>query len=60
MKIAVLGCGYVGAQFARLAKAHGHEILGVVRSDASRDRLRRGRLCGEHGRRRTGGLCPRL
>lgn len=47
MKIAVLGCGYVGAQFARLAKAHGHEILGVVRSDASRDRLRAEGLAAE-------------
>ncbi len=40
MKIAVLGCGYVGAQFARLAQSQGHEVLGVVRSAASRDRLR--------------------
>ena len=40
MKIAVLGCGYVGAEFARQAKAAGHEVLGVVRSEASRDRLR--------------------
>ncbi len=47
MKIAVLGCGYVGAQFARLAKAQGHEILGVVRSDASRDRLRAEGLAAE-------------
>ena len=47
MKIAVLGCGYVGAQFARLAKAQGHEILGVVRSDASRDRLRAKGLAAE-------------
>jgi nucleoside-diphosphate-sugar epimerase len=39
MKIAVLGCGYVGAEFARQAKAAGHEVLGVVRSEASRDRL---------------------
>ena len=40
LKIAVLGCGYVGAAFARQAKAAGHEVLGVVRSEASRDRLR--------------------
>jgi nucleoside-diphosphate-sugar epimerase len=40
MKIAVLGCGYVGAEFARQAKAAGHEVLGVVRSEASRDKLR--------------------
>ena len=47
MKIAVLGCGYVGAQFARLAKSQGHEILGVVRSEASRDRLRAEGLVAE-------------
>ena len=40
MKIAILGCGYVGAEFARQAKADGHDILGVVRSEASRDKLR--------------------
>ena len=40
MKIAVLGCGYVGAEFARQAKAAGHDVLGVVRSQASRDKLR--------------------
>jgi nucleoside-diphosphate-sugar epimerase len=40
MKIAILGCGYVGAEFARQAKAAGHEVLGVVRSEASRDKLR--------------------
>jgi nucleoside-diphosphate-sugar epimerase len=40
MRIAVLGCGYVGAEFARQAKAAGHEVLGVVRSEASRDKLR--------------------
>ena len=40
MKIAILGCGYVGAEFARQAKAAGHDILGVVRSEASRDKLR--------------------
>jgi nucleoside-diphosphate-sugar epimerase len=40
MKIAVMGCGYVGAEFARQAKAAGHEVLGVVRSEASRDKLR--------------------
>jgi nucleoside-diphosphate-sugar epimerase len=39
MKIAVLGCGYVGAEFARQAKAAGHDVLGVVRSEASRDKL---------------------
>ncbi|MBM3867585.1 MAG: NAD-dependent epimerase/dehydratase family protein [Verrucomicrobia bacterium] len=40
MRIAILGCGYVGAEFARQAKAAGHEVLGVVRSEASRDKLR--------------------
>ena len=40
LKIAVLGCGYVGAEFARQACAAGHEVLGVVRSEASRDKLR--------------------
>ncbi len=47
LKIAVLGCGYVGAQFARLAKGQGHEVLGVVRSEASRDRLRAEGLVAE-------------
>ena len=40
LKIAVLGCGYVGAEFARQARASGHDVLGVVRSEASRDKLR--------------------
>jgi nucleoside-diphosphate-sugar epimerase len=40
MKIAILGCGYVGTEFARQAKSAGHEVLGVVRSEASRDKLR--------------------
>lgn len=40
LKIAVLGCGYVGAEFARQARAAGHEVLGVVRSESSRDKLR--------------------
>lgn len=40
LKIVVLGCGYVGAEFARQARAAGHEVLGVVRSGASRDKLR--------------------
>lgn len=47
MKIAVLGCGYVGAEFARQAKAAGHEVLGVVRSEASRDNLRAEGLAAE-------------
>lgn len=40
LKIAVLGCGYVGAEFARQARVAGHEVLGVVRSEVSRDKLR--------------------
>jgi nucleoside-diphosphate-sugar epimerase len=40
LKIAVLGCGYVGAEFTRQARAAGHDVLGVVRSEASRDKLR--------------------
>ncbi len=40
LAIAVLGCGYVGAEFARLAERSGHQVVGVVRSEASRDRLR--------------------
>ena len=47
MKIAVLGCGYVGAEFARQAKAAGHEVLGIVRSEASRDKLRAEGLAAE-------------
>ena len=46
-KIAVLGCGYVGAEFARQAHAAGHEVLGVVRSEASRDKLRAEGLVAE-------------
>lgn len=40
LKIAVLGCGYVGAEFARQARAARHDVLGIVRSEASRDKLR--------------------
>lgn len=47
LRIAVLGCGYVGAAFARQAKAAGHDVLGVVRSIASRDRLRAEGLAAE-------------
>ncbi len=39
-RIVVLGCGYVGAAFASQAQAHGHAVVGVVRSVESRDRLR--------------------
>ena len=47
LKIAVLGCGYVGAEFARQAHAAGHDVLGVVRSEASRDKLRAEGLAAE-------------
>lgn len=47
MKIAILGCGYVGAEFARQAKAAGHEVVGVVRSLGSRDALRAEGLTAE-------------
>jgi nucleoside-diphosphate-sugar epimerase len=40
LKIAVLGCGYVGTEFARQARTAGHHVLGIVRSEASRDKLR--------------------
>lgn len=40
LRIAILGCGYVGAEFAAQAKTHGHAVVGVVRSAESRDRLR--------------------
>jgi len=47
LKIAVLGCGYVGAEFARQARAAGHGVVGVVRSEASRDKLRAEGLAAE-------------
>ena len=47
LKIAVLGCGYVGAEFARQALAAGHDVLGIVRSEASRDKLRAEGLAAE-------------
>jgi nucleoside-diphosphate-sugar epimerase len=47
LRIAVLGCGYVGAEFARQARAAGHDVLGVVRSIDSRDRLRAEGLVAE-------------
>ena len=47
LRIAVLGCGYVGAEFARQARAAGHDVLGVVRSIDSRDRLRAEGLAAE-------------
>ena len=47
LKIAVLGCGYVGAEFARQARKAGHDVLGVVRSEASRDKLRSEGLAAE-------------
>lgn len=39
MKIAILGCGYVGTAFALQAQASGHQVLGIVRSEASVARL---------------------
>lgn len=40
LRIAVLGCGYVGTAFALQALARGHAVLGVVRSEESCARLR--------------------
>jgi nucleoside-diphosphate-sugar epimerase len=40
LRIAVLGCGYVGTAFALQAQARGHAVLGVVRSEESCARLR--------------------
>jgi len=40
LHIAVLGCGYVGTAFALQARARGHAVLGVVRSEESCARLR--------------------
>ena len=40
LNIVVLGCGYIGAAFARIAKSQGHHVTGVVRSIESRDKLR--------------------
>lgn len=39
-RLLVLGCGYIGAEVCRRAPALGWQALGVVRSEASRDRLR--------------------
>ena len=39
LRIAVLGCGYVGTAFALQAQARGHAVLGVVRSGESVARL---------------------
>lgn len=47
MKIAILGCGYIGTAFAHQALAAGHEVLGVVRSVASRDQLRAAGIVAE-------------
>ena len=39
LRIAVLGCGYVGTSLALQAQARGHAVLGVVRSGESVARL---------------------
>ena len=39
MKIIILGCGYIGTALAHLAKSQGHQVLGVVRSDKSKQQL---------------------
>ena len=39
MKIIILGCGYIGTALAHLAKSQGHQILGVVRSEKSKQQL---------------------
>lgn len=39
LKIAILGCGYVGTAFALQAQTTGHQVLGIVRSEASVARL---------------------
>jgi nucleoside-diphosphate-sugar epimerase len=36
MKLIILGCGYVGKALAQLAKSKGHDVLGVVRSEKSK------------------------
>ena len=38
-KIIILGCGYIGTAFARLAQAQGYVVCGIVRSEVSRERL---------------------
>jgi len=39
-RIVILGCGYVGRHVAALEQDAGHDVLGVVRSDASAEALR--------------------
>jgi len=39
MKIIILGCGYIGTALAHLAKSQGHAVLGVVRSEKSKQQL---------------------
>lgn len=39
MKILILGCGYIGTALAHLAKSQGHDVLGVVRSEKSKQQL---------------------
>ena len=40
MRVAVLGCGYVGLELARQLVDRGHEVVGVRRSPAGLDRVR--------------------
>ena len=39
MRVAVLGCGYVGIELGRQLADVGHEVVGVVRSEASAERV---------------------
>ena len=39
MKIIILGCGYVGTALAHLAQSQGHQVLGIVRSEKSKQKL---------------------
>ena len=39
-RLLVLGCGHVGAEVCRQARAAGWQVLGIVRSESTRDHLR--------------------
>src|SRR2546421_9891982 len=39
MKIAIIGCGFVGLQTARLFHAAGWEVIGITHSAASAEKL---------------------